>query len=211
MKRYKVNEVFWSPQGEGMRAGEMSAFVRLCGCNMKCRMEEADDSPGGFDCDTEFESGRMRTAEEVCDDVAEAMEGAEPDKDYAPWIVFSGGEPALQLDCDLVGTCQRKGYRCAIETNGSIDVSMLGLDWITVSPKVAEHAIRQMQADEVKYVRGWGQAIPKTRVVADHYLISPAFNGLTQDRKAIEWCCGLVRKHPRWRLSIQLHKSWGVR
>ena len=70
MKQYTVNEIFWSPQGEGMRAGQMSVFVRLTGCNLKCRMEEADDSPGGFDCDTEFASGRKMTTDEI---VSEAV------------------------------------------------------------------------------------------------------------------------------------------
>ena len=66
---YTINEIFWSPQGEGMRAGQMSVFIRFTGCNLKCRMEEAEDSPGGFDCDTEFASGRKLSASEI---VAEA-------------------------------------------------------------------------------------------------------------------------------------------
>lgn len=211
MKTYKINEVFWSPQGEGIRAGQMSVFVRLTGCNMKCRMEEADDSPGGFDCDTEFESGVRMTAEEVVQMARDACQHATRDEGDKLWVVFTGGEPALQLDRDLVAAMQAAGFLCAIETNGSINVSDLGLDWITVSPKVAEHAIRQTTADEVKYVRGYGQALPKTRVAAKHQLISPAFNGLTQDSKAIEWCCRLVTQNPQWRLSVQLHKGWGVR
>lgn len=213
MKRYKVNEIFWSPQGEGMRAGEMSAFVRLSGCNMRCEMEANERSPGGFDCDTEFESGRMMNSGEIVGAVNEASDRSRMrfDSGYLPWVVFSGGEPALQLDHELVEAMHEAGWRCAIETNGSMHVGDLNLDWITVSPKVAEHAIRQTTADEVKYVRGYGQAIPKTRVSATHRLISPAFNGLVQDRKAVEWCVGLVKENPEWRLSIQLHKSWGVR
>ena len=206
-----MNEVFWSPQGEGIRAGEMSAFVRLCGCNLKCRMDAANDSPGGFDCDTEFVSGRMMTAEEIVAAVRDEMGEVTHAADYRPWGVFTGGEPGLQLDRELVRAMQDVGLRCAIETNGSIAVDDLGLDWITVSPKVAEHAIRQTTADEVKYVRGYGQAIPKPSCKARHQLLSPAFNGLAQDRRAIEWCNELVRRNPDWRLSIQMHKAWGVR
>lgn len=217
MKRYKINEVFWSPQGEGVRAGEMSVFVRFTGCNMKCAIEPGARSPGGFDCDTEFESGRWLSKEElVAYAIAACVDGGmERDhldaEDANVWVVFTGGEPAIQLDSDLVKAFRDAGFLLAIETNGSMDVSDLDLDWVTVSPKVAEHAIRQMNADEVKYVRGHGQALPKTVVQATHYLISPAFNGLVPDRKAIDWCLSLIKADPRWRLSIQMHKAWGVR
>jgi organic radical activating enzyme len=216
MKQYTVNEIFWSPQGEGMRAGQMSVFIRLTGCNLKCRMEAADDSPGGFDCDTEFTSGRKMTAAEI---VAEAYRvvGKPPEwylerqDDREPWVVFSGGEPALQVDAELVGALHDAGFQCAIETNGSKDVSGLGLDWITVSPKVAEHAVRQLTADEVKYVRGHGQAVPKPTCKATHQLVSPAFDGWTIDPKAVEWCLRLIKENPDWRLSMQQHKAWNVR
>ena len=212
MKQYTVNEIFWSPQGEGMRAGQMSVFVRLTGCNLKCRMEEADDSPGGFDCDTEFASGRKMTTDEI---VSEAVLLVGKRSDWyeinSAWVVFSGGEPALQLDKELVGAFHEAGFLCAIETNGSKDVSSLGLDWITVSPKVAEHAVRQLTADEVKYVRGYGQAVPKPACKAKYQLISPAFEGWSLDKRAVEWCLQLIKENPEWRLSMQQHKAWNVR
>jgi organic radical activating enzyme len=216
MKHYMVNEIFWSPQGEGMRAGEMSVFIRTTGCNLRCRVEEAADSPGGFDCDTEFASGRKMTAAEI---VAEAYTVVgkpaqwflERQDEREPWVVFTGGEPSLQVDEELVTALQDAGFLCAMETNGSRDVSSLGLDWITVSPKVAEHAIRQLTADEVKYVRGYGQALPKPTCQARYQLISPAFNGVTMDRRAVEWCLSLIKENPEWRLSMQQHKAWLVR
>jgi 7-carboxy-7-deazaguanine synthase len=214
--RYLVNEIFWSPQGEGLRAGEMSAFIRFKGCNMKCAMEAGPKSPGGFDCDTEFESGRSMTAEEIVaaiDDMSGqgALRQQKKSRGYSPWVVLTGGEPGLQVDDVLVGVLHNAGWRIAIETNGSVDLSGLDLDWITVSPKVAEHAIRQTVADEVKYVRGYGQALPKPTCRARYQLISPAFNGLTIDQKAFEWCLGLIREDPSWRLSVQMHKPWMVR
>lgn len=212
MKKYTVNEMFWSPQGEGMRAGQMSVFIRFAGCNLRCRMEQADDSPGGFDCDTEFASGRQMTANEIVDE-ARRLVGKDASwyDSRRAWVVFSGGEPALQVDEQLVSQLQAAGFKCAIETNGSKDVSGLGLDWITVSPKVAEHAVRQLTANEVKYVRGYGQAIPKPRCEAEHKLISPAFDGWTLDNKAVEWCLKLIKEEPEWRLSMQQHKAWNVR
>lgn len=216
MKQYAVNEIFWSPQGEGMRAGQMSVFVRFTGCNLKCRVEPGPDSPGGFDCDTEFASGRKLTAQEIIEAAYAAigkpaqwfmdrLDGQEP------WVVLTGGEPALQVDRDLVIALHDAGFHCAIETNGSKDVSGLGLDWITVSPKVAEHAVRQLTADEVKYVRGYGQAIPRPTCKATHQLISPAFDGWSLDPKAVQWCLQLIKENPEWRLSMQQHKAWNVR
>lgn len=207
-RTYRVNEIFYSMQGEGMRAGEMSVFVRLTGCNMSCAMEPGERSPGGFDCDTEFASGVPMTSSEI---VARCRELIPTPDGWTPWIVLTGGEPSLQADRALVAQLQESGFRVAMETNGSADVSGLGLDWITCSPKVAEHAVRCLRANEVKYVRGAGQGIPRPACEADHYLISPAFNGLAIDREAMATCIALVRSNPRWRLSVQMHKSWGVR
>lgn len=211
---YRVNECFWSPQGEGIRAGEMSLFLRFSGCNLRCSKEEGPKSIGGFDCDTEFESGRTLTSAELvafCRETLEAGIGGRPPSDYSPWIVLTGGEPALQVDIGLCDDLHAAGFRLAIETNGSIHLGSLPLDWITVSPKVAEHAVRQLEADEVKYVRGYGQAIPKPACKARHRLISPAFDGLASDPRAVAWCLKLVRENPEWRLSPQHHKLWGVR
>lgn len=227
-KRYSVNEIFWSIQGEGVRAGEPSLFLRLAKCNLRCAVEPGPRSPGGFDCDTEFESGRYLTSDEVVAELTAALAAL----DLSPagrWVVVTGGEPGLQLDRELCDALHGAGLRIAVETNGSIllphdatrtpllDMVALDaleaflVDWITVSPKVAEHAIRQLWAHEVKYVRGYGQGVPQTRVVAEHRLISPAFLGEQYDPRAVIWCRDLVLRHPAWRLSMQQHKSWGVR
>jgi len=198
MDRYRVNEIFYSLQGEGVRAGTPNLFLRFSRCNLECRVETH-----GFDCDTEFESGRSMTLPEI---VAEMRSlSAE-----CRWVILTGGEPALQVDLELIGLLHAEGYSLAIETNGSVELSP-GIDWITVSPKVAEHAIRQRRAHEVKYVRGYGQGIPKTVVSAEHYLISPAFDGPEVDRRTLDWCIRLCRENPPWRLSVQQHKLWSVR
>jgi organic radical activating enzyme len=121
------------------------------------------------------------------------------------------------------------GYKLAIETNGSVELPHVAdtyaagadtsdftvkrylFDWITVSPKVAEHAVKQLWANEVKYVRGWGQAIPKPACKAEHYVISPAFDAMRCDPKTIQWCTRLCIENPEWRLSLQQHKLYGVR
>lgn len=195
---YMVNEIFYSLQGEGVRTGTANLFLRFSGCNQTCRKETH-----GFDCDTEFAGGRSMTGQEI---LAE-LRAAGP---RCNWVVLTGGEPALQLDTSLITTLRDAGYQMAIETNGSIELPA-GIDWITVSPKVAEHAIRQRTAHEVKYVRGRGQAIPRTVVQADYKLISPAFDGDQLDPSTLHWCIQLVKENPEWRLSMQMHKRWQVR
>jgi organic radical activating enzyme len=204
VKHYRINEVFTSLQGEGMRAGTANVFVRFTGCNLRCTQEPGPKSPGGFDCDTEFESGTAMTLDELYHHIQEVCVPVQR------WLVLTGGEPGLQVDDEFIAYWKRHGFSLAIETNGSVPLPD-GLDWITVSPKVAEHAIRQRIADEVKYVRGHGQAIPRTQVTADYRLISPAFNGLDIDRKALAWCVRLVTENPEWRLTVQQHKAWSVR
>ncbi len=198
MDRYLVNEIFYSLQGEGVRAGTPNFFLRLSRCNLTCKVETH-----GFDCDTEFESGRRLTIPEILTEFRQLSERCD-------WVILTGGEPALQIDDELIDALHAAGYKLAIETNGSIELPP-GLDWITVSPKVAEHAIRQRTAHEVKYVRGHGQAIPKTVVEAEHYVISPAFDGAEVDPRTLDWCIRLCKENPPWRLSVQQHKLWKVR
>jgi 7-carboxy-7-deazaguanine synthase len=198
MKPYFVNEMFYSLQGEGVRAGTANLFLRFGRCNLACRKETE-----GFDCDTEFESGRWLSGEEI-------VAGLRELSPQCDWVVLTGGEPALQIDPPLIEQLHQAGLRLAIETNGSRELPG-GLDWITVSPKVAEHAIRQRTADEVKYVRGHGQGLPRTVVEASHYLISPAFEGDAVDPRALAWCIRLCKENPPWRLSVQQHKGWSIR
>lgn len=194
-----INEIFYSLQGEGRRAGTANVFVRFAHCNQTCKIETH-----GFDCDTEFASARSFTPDELLIAIRETAGACRS-------VILTGGEPALQVDLGLVDELKAMGFFVAMETNGSVDVSGLGLDWVTVSPKVAEHAIRQLTAHEVKYVRQVGQAIPQTRVKAFHYLLSPATHGDGIDRDALAWCIGLVKDNPVWALSVQQHKQWKVR
>ena len=198
VEHYVVNEIFYSLQGEGVRAGTPNLFLRFARCNLACRAETH-----GFDCDTEFESGRRMTIAEIREEMTELSSTCR-------WVVLTGGEPALQVDRELIDALNEAGYQLAIETNGSVLLPP-GIDWVTVSPKVAEHALRQLTAQEVKYVRGYGQAIPRTVVEAEHYLISPAFDGPEVDPRTLDWCIRLVRENPPWRLSVQQHKLWQVR
>jgi 7-carboxy-7-deazaguanine synthase len=199
MKTYRVNEIFHSLQGEGARAGEASVFVRLAGCNLACRRDTH-----GFDCDTEFTSGVPMPAAAIASEARRIAPSCE-------WIVLTGGEPTLQVDAELVAALRAAEFRLAIETNGTNPVPD-GIEWITVSPKSAEHTLAQLEATEVKYVRALGQAVPRTRVNASHYFISPAFAASgALDRETLAHCIRLCLENPKWKLSTQQHKLWNVR
>jgi len=197
-KTYMVNEIFYSLQGEGMRAGTANVFVRFTGCNLECKKETH-----GFDCDTEFTSGRRMTDVEIVNEMARIS-------GRCMSVIFTGGEPLLQLDRNLASLAKSCGWFTAVETNGTCPVNF-DIDWVTLSPKVAEHALKLLEADELKYVRGYGQGIPKPAAKAPHLLISPAFDGAVMHKRTLDWCMQLVKDNPTWRLSVQQHKAWAVR
>jgi len=197
---YRVNEVFYSVQGEGRRAGTPMVFVRFSDCNLRCSWKNA-----GFDCDTEFVSGREMS-------LAEIEEFATRLNVKKGWMLLTGGEPGLQLDGQFIKYMKDAGWLLAIETNGTVKLPD-GLDWICVSPKSAEHTLRQRVANELKYVRHYGMSVPEPVVVAEHYLLSPAFQSDGSVRREdLEWCIDLVKQNPeRWSLAIQYHKYLRVR
>jgi 7-carboxy-7-deazaguanine synthase len=201
-KTYRINDIFYSLQGEGMRSGTANIFIRFSGCNEKCLIETH-----GFDCDTEFVSGSDLTAEEICTRAKELNPNCTA-------VILTGGEPLLQVDKALCDALKMSGYYIAVETNGSINPNaevLPMLDWITCSPKVAEHAVRLERCEELKYVRNYGQAIPKPKLSCNNLLISPAFNGDYLDRKSLDWCINLSKENPSWRLTVQLHKLLFIR
>lgn len=198
MKTYRVNEIFYSVQGEGLRAGTANLFVRFSGCNLQCKKETE-----GFDCDTEFSSGRSLNLEQILTELKECSVECKN-------IILTGGEPSLQVDDEIVTFLKEHGYYLAIETNGTKELPN-GIDWICVSPKTAEHTLRQKTAHEVKYVRAHGMGIPKPSIQAENYLLSPAFEAGELSPKNLQWCIQLVKENPIWRLSVQQHQLWKVR
>jgi len=185
----KVNEIFYSIQGEGARAGEPSIFVRLSGCDLAC----------GF-CDTEFASGKEMTAPMIRDFIL---------KWPCKWIVWTGGEPMLQLTEDVIAFFHANGFSQAIESNGNHKIPR-SLDWIVVSPKVAEHVLKRHfpeGVDELRYVRHNGHtSVPEPAITAQRYYLSPMFDGNTPNLDNVRHCLQLCLNNPKWRLSLQLHK-----
>ena len=200
MKTYRVNEIFYSVQGEGARAGSANVFIRFAGCNLTCNLEEH-----GFDCDTEFTSGVDMTAEDIAKQAREMGGKCE-------WVILTGGEPTLQLDDDLEQELRAQGFSIAIETNGT-KLLTVQIDYVACSPKTAEHTLKIMrQVDELRYVRNVGMGIPKPKLLARRYYLSPAADADGSiNRAALAHCVELCKEHPMWQLSVQQHKMWGVR
>jgi len=189
----KVNEIFYSIQGEGARAGEPSIFIRLSGCDKAC----------GF-CDTEFASGKEMSNEDIL-----AFIKRWPCK----WIVWTGGEPMLQLTRETVRWFNVHEYQQAIESNGNHAIPC-EIEWIVVSPKVAEHVLRKNfpeGVDELRYVRHSGHMnVPEPAIRAEYYYLSPMFDGNTPNLENVRHCMALCLANPKWKLSLQLHKLINV-
>ena len=195
-----ISEIFYSLQGEGRRAGEPSIFIRLTGCSAKHACYGS-----GVRCDTEFESGKPMTSEEILQWIFLHGNGCK-------WIVWTGGEPADQLTEDVVEFFNRNGFKQAAETSG-IKPLPKGLSWVTLSPKVAEHVLEKnfpSGVQEIKYIRHSGQDIPKPKVAALHKFLSPHFDGFNPNDENVRHCINLCLKHPEWSLSIQQHKLWQI-
>lgn len=201
MKTYKVNEIFYSIQGEGARAGSANVFIRFADCNLRC----SSDGPAGFDCDTEFLSGRNLSLDEI---LAEVREAGGPCRA----LVLTGGEPALHLDADFISAFKSAGYYLAIETNGTLELPT-GLDWVCVSPKTAIHTLRVQQGSEFKIVRSVGQVLPDLPETFSfaHKWVSPGWTSAGLDPQTLNHCIKLVKEKPEWKLSTQQHKLWKVR
>lgn len=195
-----ISEVFYSLQGEGARAGEASIFIRLQGCKTKHAC-----AASGIVCDTEFESGRPYTIEQLHAEI----------KDFpCTWIVWTGGEPLDQLTTDHVKYFKHKGYRQCIETSGLRPLPEgMYLDHIVVSPKVAEHIVAKnfpSGVHELRYVRHAGQSVPQPSIEAMYRYISPHSDGFTINKENLKHCINLCKMHPEWRLSVQQHKIWSI-
>lgn len=197
-KSLQVNEVFYSVQGEGARAGSANVFVRLSGCNLTCSRDVE-----GFDCDTEFVSGKPYALEDL---LAQCAKLGGPCRN----VIFTGGEPALQLTEHVVASFKAAGWVVCVETNGTRELPA-NVDWVSCSPKTAEHTLRVKRVNELRYVRHAGQAIPRPSLNAQHLYLSPAWDGEQLSREALEHCVALVKENPLWSLSVQQHKQWRVR
>jgi 7-carboxy-7-deazaguanine synthase len=208
---FTVKEIFKTLQGEGGQAGRAAVFCRFTGCNLWSGREEDRATAICRFCDTDFVGsdedggGRFATASILAETIASTW-GDDRDRRL---VVFTGGEPLLQLDADLIGAVHQHGFSIALETNGTI-AAPANIDWICVSPKAGTR-IQQTSGQELKLVFPQAGASPEQFEQFDfeHFFLQP-MDGPERSRNtdlAIEYCLS----HPRWRVSLQSHKLMGIR
>ncbi len=208
---YTVKEIFYTLQGEGFHTGRPAVFCRFSGCNLWTgREEDRADAVCRF-CDTDFfgvgpDGGKFADAEALADAVAARWPAAGGGRRY---VVCTGGEPLLQLDTPLVEALHARGFEVAVETNGT-QPAPAGLDWVCVSPK-ANAPLVLTRGDELKLVYPQAGGEPERYAQLDfaHFSLQP-MDGPDLARNteaAVAYCL----EHPQWRLSLQTHKTLGVR
>jgi 7-carboxy-7-deazaguanine synthase (Cx14CxxC type) len=207
---YSVKEMFLTLQGEGGQAGRAAVFCRFAGCNLWSGREEDRSEAVCTFCDTDFVGtdgeggGKFATPEGLAEAILEKWTGGERQR----LVVFTGGEPLLQVDGPLINAMHHLGFEIAVETNGAI-AAPDGLDWICVSPK-ADAALAQLSGQELKLVYPQPGVDPQRFEGLDfeRWFLQP-MDGPEQKantQAAIAYCLS----HPRWRLSVQTHKYIGI-
>lgn len=191
-QKIKVVEIFQSIQGEGANAGRNCVFIRLAGCNMNCPF-----------CDTKWDIGKDMSIKDVLEEL----------KNYcSDMIVWTGGEPTLQLTNDILRYFDE--YFNCIETNGTNKVPSL-ISYVSVSPKVSQDVLVQNIdfANEIRYAIKSGDIVPdiSTLPPADNYFLSPIFNDKKLSKENLDYCLKLIKENPKWKLSVQIHNLLNVR
>ncbi len=197
MKR--INDIFYSLQGEGHNTGRAAVFIRFAGCNLRCSF-----------CDTEFDTYREMSDEQILEAISQYP---------ARFVVLTGGEPTLQVDEAFVELLHQHGYEVAMESNGTRPAPQ-NLDWLTVSPKVRSEKLEvksEKLADELKVVFDETTA-PESylSLLTSHFspllFLQPCDTGDAARNEAIvARCVEYIKEHPWWRLSLQTHKLVGFK
>ncbi len=207
---YSAKEIFKTLQGEGAHAGRAAVFCRFAGCNLWTGRESDRASAACTFCDTDFVGtdgeggGKFATPDLLADAIAAAWGPGTDDR----YVVFTGGEPLLQLDAPLLTAVHARGFTIAIETNGT-NKPPAGIDWICVSPKGTAPVILE-RGDELKLVYPQANARPEAfaHLDFDHFFLQPMDGPAraANTEQAVQYCM----QHPQWRLSLQTHKYIGI-
>ena len=210
---YYVKSIFLSIQGEGFRAGNLSVFCRFSGCNLWSGVEKDRSTADCSFCDTNFVGydgpggGKYLTPTDLADALCSAWRPMNGSRDKK-FVVFTGGEPLLQLDDRLISAMKERHFKVALETNGTI-LAPDGIDWLCVSPK---HNTRFVQryGDELKIVypqRGLNPADYKD-LDFSHFFLQPKYGSLldVNTDQVLKYC----GQHPQWKVSLQTHKLFAI-
>ena len=207
---YAVKECFLTLQGEGVQSGARAVFLRFAGCNLWSGREQDRASAQCNFCDTDFVGtdgeggGKFAAADALADHVAQLWGASEERR----LVVVTGGEPMLQLDSALVDALHARGFRVAVESNGTLP-AVAEVDWLTVSPKAGAEVV-QRSGDELKLV--WPQpGIDPAEIEQwrfDHFLVQPM--DCADAEAAIAAAVELAMERPKWRVTLQAHKIIGL-
>jgi len=208
---YAVKEIFLTLQGEGAHVGRAAVFCRFAGCNLWSGREQDRAEATCQFCDTDFVGtdgtlgGRYTSAAELADSIAAQWSGSAANR----YVVLTGGEPLLQVDEPLIAALHAQGFEIGVETNGTI-APPDGLDWICVSPKAgAELLLRH--GHELKLIYPQEGAAPEqfAGLAFERFSLQPMDGPDVAENtaRAVDYCL----RHPQWRLSLQTHKTLGIR
>lgn len=208
---YAVKEMFYTLQGEGLRAGRPAVFCRFAGCNLWTGRDGDRAEAICTFCDTDFVGtdgvggGRFETAGTLAETVGSLWPMNRGGNRY---VVFTGGEPLLQLDRALIDAMHLLDFEVAVETNGTI-AAPAGIDWICVSPKAGASLV-QRQGHELKLVYPQVGAEPEKfeALSFENFLLQPMWGD--QTKKNMSDAARYCMEHPRWHLSVQTHKWIGI-
>ncbi len=208
---YAVKEIFLTLQGEGAHAGRAAVFCRFSGCNLWSGREQDRAGATCTFCDTDFVGtdgtlgGRYATSDDLADAVASQWVG---EHSYR-YVVLTGGEPLLQVDAELIDALRARGFAIGLETNGTIELPK-GVDWVCVSPKAGAE-LRVRRGDELKLVYPQAGAMPPAfaDLAFERFSLQPMDGPdvAANTERAVNYCM----RHPQWRLSVQTHKTLGIR
>jgi 7-carboxy-7-deazaguanine synthase (Cx14CxxC type) len=208
---YAVKEIFKTLQGEGAQAGRAAVFCRFSGCNLWSGREEDRATAACRFCDTDFvgmdgtDGGRYAASDDLAAAIERVWEGP---RDHR-FVVLTGGEPLLQVDCALIEALHARGFEIALETNGTIELPA-GIDWVCVSPKTPDE-LKVRKGHELKLVYPQVDVRPEAFVGLDfrRFSLQPMDGPDVAEntRLVIAYCLA----HPQWQLSMQTHKHLGIR
>ncbi|WP_444677576.1 7-carboxy-7-deazaguanine synthase [Halomonas sp. E19] len=212
---YHVKEAFYTLQGEGAQTGRASVFCRFTGCNLWSGREADRERAACRFCDTDFigtdgqNGGRFASATALAEHLTALWPSA--CGVATPYVVFTGGEPLLQLDAPLIAAMHARGFDVAVETNGTLPAPA-GIDWLCVSPK-GDAPLALSSGDELKLVYPQRQAPPErfAELEFKHFFLQPMDNPAAPgSREHLEATLAYCLAHPQWRLSLQTHKITGI-
>ncbi|WP_024954161.1 7-carboxy-7-deazaguanine synthase QueE [Sulfurospirillum arcachonense] len=189
----KIVDIFYSIQGEGNFSGVPCIFVRLHGCNLDCSFCDEDLHKGAYE---------SKTIDEILEHISQ-----HPSK----YVVITGGEPSLNDINEFIDALHVKDYHVAIESNGYKFEHIKNADWITYSPKDWD-SLHVEGFNEYKFIVGADSDINKLLHVNQEkpiYIQPENFKDRVNKENA-DYCIELVKKHPQFKLSVQLHKYLGV-